>query len=79
MLKLKLNADMGGYKAGTILPIEKFSTPYWRRRIKDAKKDNCVELIIEPTIEKLADEFVENGKHEKRSRKYKRKQKNKED
>ena len=75
---------MGGYKAGTILPASKCNTKYWRDRIKDSEIDNCVEVvgmrsITEPTIEKLADEFVENGKREKRSRKYKRKQKNKED
>ena len=49
-MKLKLNKPMMGYDAGrkiTIqtdasgVPLEKF----WRRRLKDAKIDNCVEEI----------------------------------
>lgn len=49
-MKLKLNKPMRGYEAGrevTIqtdrsgVPLEKF----WRRRLKDAKTDNCVEVV----------------------------------
>lgn len=49
-MKLKLNQPMAGYEAGrevTIqtdrngVPLEKF----WRRRIRDAKIDNCVEVV----------------------------------
>ncbi len=49
-IKLKLNQPMLGYAAGrevTIqtdkdgVPLEKF----WRRRLKDAEIDNCVEVI----------------------------------
>ena len=49
-IKLKLNKAMAGYEPGhtvTIqadscgVPLEKF----WRRRLKDAKIDNCVEVV----------------------------------
>ena len=49
-IKLKLNQPMLGYEAGrevTIqtdkdgVPLEKF----WRRRLKDADIDNCVEVV----------------------------------
>lgn len=50
MIKLKLNMAMAGYEAGRTVtvqtdasgvPLEKF----WRRRLKDATIDNCVEVI----------------------------------
>lgn len=49
-IKLKLNTPMAGYEAGrevTIqtdaagVPLEKF----WRRRLKDADTDKCVEVV----------------------------------
>jgi len=49
-MKLKLNQPMAGYEAGRTVtvqtdasgvPLEKF----WRRRLRDAKIDNCVEVI----------------------------------
>lgn len=49
-MKLKLNQPLAGYEVGrevTIqtdrngVPLEKF----WRRRLKDAKIDNCVEVV----------------------------------
>lgn len=49
-MKIKLNQPMAGYEAGrevTIqtdragVPLEKF----WRRRLKDAEIDNCVEVV----------------------------------
>ncbi len=49
-LKLKLNQPMAGYEAGRVVtvqvdragvPLEKF----WRRRLKDAEIDNCVEKV----------------------------------
>lgn len=55
-IKLKLNQPMQGYEAGrqvTVqtdsagVPLEKF----WRRRMRDSKIDNCVELV-KPTRSK---------------------------
>ena len=48
--KLKLNAPLRGYPAGTVLPItvDNKGVPterYWRDRLKDAKKDKCVEFV----------------------------------
>ena len=49
-MKVKLNMPMQGYEAGrevTIecdrsgVPLEKF----WRRRLKDAQIDNCLEVV----------------------------------
>lgn len=49
-IKLKLNEAMQGYEAGRVitvqadsngLPLEKF----WRRRLKDAQTDKCVEIV----------------------------------
>jgi hypothetical protein len=49
-MRLKLNQPMAGYEAGHTVtvqadscgvPLEKF----WRRRLKDAKIDNCVEVV----------------------------------
>ena len=60
-LKLKLNQSMAGYEAGrevTIqtdrsgVPLEKF----WRRRLKDAETDNCVEVIKAKAPKKSKDE-----------------------
>jgi len=48
-IKIKLNADLSTHKAGVELdiktdengiPLEK----YWRRRFRDAKIDNCIEI-----------------------------------
>jgi len=51
-IKIKLNIDLGKYKKDSILkikvddkgaPLER----YWRSRLNDSKKDNCVEVITE--------------------------------
>lgn len=48
---LKINKPLRGYKPGIKIPIVIDSDtgspidPYWRRRLEDAKKDNCVELV----------------------------------
>ena len=49
-MKLKINKDMAGYKAGRTINIKADinNIPldiFWRRRLKDAKSDNCVEVI----------------------------------
>jgi hypothetical protein len=48
--RIRLNAPLRGYAAGTELPIrvDKDGTPidrYWRDRLRDAKRDNCVEMV----------------------------------
>ncbi len=47
---LKLNAPLRGLPVGAKVPIkvDKDGTPverYWRDRLKDAKKDMCVEFV----------------------------------
>lgn len=49
-ISLKLNADLKGKKAGSIVTVEidrdkVIIDPYWRRRLKDAEIDNCVEIV----------------------------------
>ena len=42
-IKLKINKDLRGFKAGAIVtvPLDR----YWRSRLEDAKIDNCVEIV----------------------------------
>ena len=49
-MKIKLNTPMKGYEAGREVTIECDSSgvpleKFWRRRLRDAKIDNCVEVI----------------------------------
>lgn len=50
-MKLKLNHSMLWHKKGDIIEVKEIdgqpSDLYWRRRIKDAKIDNCVEIVSE--------------------------------
>jgi hypothetical protein len=56
-IKLKLNVDLAGKKAGAIVTVEidrdkVIVDPYWRRRFKDSDIDNCVEIVKEETVKK---------------------------
>lgn len=49
-ISLKLNADLGGKKKGTIVVVKIDSNKvikdkYWRRRLEDAALDGCVEVV----------------------------------
>lgn len=50
-MKLKLYADLNGHKKGDIIEVkEKNGYPvdiYWKRRLRDAKTDGCVEIYKE--------------------------------
>lgn len=53
-IQLKLNADLGGKKKGTIITVEIDSNKviidrYWRRRLEDAALDGCVEVVRNET------------------------------
>jgi len=41
-MKIQLNIDLRGLKKGSIV---KANDAYWRKRIEDAKTDNCVTII----------------------------------
>lgn len=48
--KLKINFKDAGYNDGDVISILCYQdgTPkdlYWRRRVKDAKRNNCVEFV----------------------------------
>ncbi len=56
-IKIKLNANLNGFKKGRILQIivDNSGVPvdnYWYRRLKDSKIDNCIEIIEEKTLNK---------------------------
>ena len=49
-ISLKINQDLKGKKAGTILTLEIDANKvivdrYWRRRLEDAAIDACVEIV----------------------------------
>lgn len=49
-ISLKLNADLGGKKKGSVIVVKVDSNKvitdkYWRRRLEDAALDNCVEIV----------------------------------
>jgi len=59
-IKIKLNSDLRGYKAGTILTINPEHDLYWRRRIGDAEYDNCLEILTKKTEKAEKTEIIEN-------------------
>lgn len=51
-IKIKLNRDLNGFKAGTILELscDKDGIPFnsfWRRRLFDSEIDNCIQVVNE--------------------------------
>ena len=56
--KFKLSVSIGGYKAGSVIRISCHKQTlipkdrYWRKRLRDAKVDNCMVPYIEETLNK---------------------------
>ena len=55
---LKINKPVRGYKPGDEVPVrcDENGTPLdlvWRRRLKDAEQDSCVELLEEKKKKKV--------------------------
>jgi hypothetical protein len=51
-MKIKINKPIFGHKVGQVIDINtnENSIPtaiYWRRRLQDAKIDNCIEIVEE--------------------------------
>ena len=44
MIKIQVNKYLGLHDAGDIVTLEKI-TPFWRRRLSDAKTDNNCEIL----------------------------------
>ena len=48
-MKIKLNVDLLGFSAGQQIEISAINgtpkDPFWRARIKDAERDNCVTIL----------------------------------
>jgi hypothetical protein len=49
--KIKLNVDFKGFKAGQIISVDFDKDIFWRKRLKDSKIDNCIEIYEKPKIE----------------------------
>ena len=45
-MRIKLNAQLNGHKIGDIIEIN-INDRFWRRRLKDSKIDNCIEIIAD--------------------------------
>ncbi|MDH3325172.1 MAG: hypothetical protein OEM38_00480 [Gammaproteobacteria bacterium] len=56
MKRVKVNADIGGKKAGDEFNLEfNGSIPldeFWRRRFKDSRIDNCIEIVTQKKVNK---------------------------
>ena len=48
-MKIKLNVDLGGFIAGQEIKLDAINgipkDPFWRARIKDADRDNCITIL----------------------------------
>lgn len=56
--KYKINCSIGGYDAGTVVGLaydgrrKTLMDVYWRRRLRDSERDNCMEVYKEKTDKK---------------------------
>lgn len=48
-MRIKLNVALKGYRKGQIISIKSENGKplelYWRKRLRDSKKDNCITVI----------------------------------
>ena len=48
-MKIKLNVDLGGFVAGQEIKLDAINgipkDLFWRARIKDADRDNCIKIL----------------------------------
>lgn len=54
-MKIKLNKALRGYEVGAIINVDEKDykeKTYWKRRLNDAKIDNCCELYTEKKTNK---------------------------
>ncbi len=72
-IRLKVNGTIPGYPTGQVVTVEvdEHGTPFeelWRRRLKDAKIDGCVEVVPdeEPPVSKSTQKRVDALKRKKR-------------
>jgi len=64
-MKIKINKNFSGHKAGDIVNIEsQGDVPienFWRRRLRDSAIDGCCEIVIETKKKKTTKEVDTNG------------------
>ena len=51
MIKIKVNKYLGSHDAGDIVTVTKL-TPFWRRRLADAVRDNNCEILSTKSTKK---------------------------
>lgn len=63
-MKLKLNVDLMKYKKGLTIDFDKLTyteSVFFKKRIKDSKIDNCVELVTEKDFENPIEKAKSKG------------------
>jgi len=65
MIDIKINKPFLGYHVDQVIAIQtdKDGTPldfFWRRRLKDAKIDNCCEIVKSATKKSIVSDKREN-------------------
>ena len=61
-MKVRINKQLKNYAVGQIVDINP-SEQYWANRLKDAKIDNCIEIVISEKKEtKFKSEVKKYGK-----------------
>jgi hypothetical protein len=63
---LKINKPVGGYPAGAVIKIKVDSAgvpvkKYWRDRLKDAARDECVEFVQSEPVKKSKKEVAKDA------------------
>lgn len=50
--RVKINKPLKGFAVGSQVVIDS-NDPYWKRRLLDAKQDNCIEVVSSNKKDKL--------------------------
>lgn len=60
MMKIKVNMNLGDHNKGDIVKVEARdgvpTSPFWRKRLRDAKIDGCCEIVQPRKSTKKGDE-----------------------
>lgn len=82
-MRIRLNVDLGGFKAGRVLGGTRIETAYWRRRIRDSRIDGCVTILSDSQakaeVSHVKQSETEPENAPKKPRKYRKRKNKKED
>lgn len=69
-MKIRLNVDLNSYKKGQVIDVNSENgiptDIYWRKRLREAKIDNCIEVIkkqVKREVSKVVKEAVVSSKN----------------